>query len=554
MKSKYLRPLLLIIGMVALNVLASFFYVRLDLTEDQRYSLSDATKNLLDQLDEEVYVKVYLDGDLNPGFRHLRESVRETLEEFKAQSGGHLEYRFIDPSAETNGEKRNAFYESLTEKGLIPTNVVEGGEDSRTQKLVWPGALLTYQNKETAVQLLKGNISKSAQENLNLSAENIEYTLATALRELTQKEKKKIGLLSTFSKKLNPVRISDLIVALQKHYEIYQVNLQTSPNLGGLDAVLVVKPDQEFSEDDQLKLDQFIVHGGKAMFLIDQVQTDSVGREGVYAQPTNLKLDELLFRYGLRANPVVVKDLLSAEIPLNIGTMGDKANIQLMPWRFYPLLNSFGKSPITRNLDAIYGRYVGSLDTVGAEGIRKTPLLFTSAYTQNLHAPAVIPYNEAGRKPDPTQYNGGPKAVAYLLEGKFSSLFRNRLLPDDPRAKGFAIQDQPSKIVVVADGDMALNDFDPKREVPLPLGFDRFSPDRHVYANKDFILNAMDYMLDDNGVITARTKEFKLRPLDKIQVDENRTAWQVLNLLGPLVLIALLGGGWYFWRRKEYAV
>ncbi|MDQ1086885.1 gliding motility-associated ABC transporter substrate-binding protein GldG [Siphonobacter sp. SORGH_AS_1065] len=553
MKSKYLRPLLLVIGVVALNVLAGFFYFRLDLTEDRRYSLSDATRNILDQLDDEVYVKVYLDGDLNPGFRHLRESIRETLEEFKAHSGGHLDYRFIDPSAETDAKKRNALYEALTEKGLIPTNVVEGGQDSRSQKLVWPGALLTFQNKETSVQLLKGNISQSAQENLNLSAENVEYSLATALRELTQKEKKRIGLLSTLSKKLNPVRISDLIVALQKNYDIFQVNLQTSPNLDGLDAVLVIKPDQEFSEDDQLKLDQFIVHGGKALFFMDAVQTDSVGREGVYAQPTNLKIDELLFRYGLRANSVVVKDMLSAQIPLNVGTMGDKANIQLMPWRFYPLLNSYGKSPITRNLDALYGRYVGSLDTVAAEGIRKTPLVFTSAYTQTLRAPAVIPYNEAGRKPDPTQYTGGPKAVAYLLEGKFSSLFRNRLLPDDPRSKGFAVQDKPSKIVVVADGDLALNDFDPKRQVPLPLGFDRFSPDRHIYANKDFILNAVDYLLDDNGVITALTKEFKLRPLDKVEIEENKTVWQVLNLLGPLVFIVLLGGGWYFWRQKQFS-
>ncbi|MFT4033708.1 MAG: gliding motility-associated ABC transporter substrate-binding protein GldG [Siphonobacter sp.] len=553
MKPRYFRLLIFIAGLITINVLASFFYFRLDLTEDRRYSLSDATRKLLSQLDEEVYVKVYLAGDLNPGFRNLRESVEETLEEFKAQSGGYVDYRFIDPSAETDTKKRTSLYESLAEKGLVPTNVVEGSEDSRSQKLVWPGALLTYENKETAVQLLKGNISKTAQENLNLSAENVEYTLATALRELVQKEKKKIGLLSTFSKKLNAVRLSDLIVALQKNYEIFQVNVQTSPNLDGLDGILVIKPDQPFSEDDKLKIDQYIIHGGKALFFLDAVQTDSVGKEGVFAQPTDLKLDDLLFRYGLRANAVVVKDLLSGQIPLNVGNMGDRANIQLMPWRFYPLLNSFGSSTITRNLDAVYGRYVGSLDTVAAVGIRKTPLLLTSKYTQLLHAPAVIPYNEAGRKPDPLQYSDGSKVVAYLLEGKFSSLFRNQLLPDDPRSKGFTVQDKESKIIVVADGDMALNEFDQKRQVPLPLGFDRFSPDRHIYANKDFILNAVDYLLDDNGVITARNKEFKLRPLDQVQVKENRAFWQVLNILGPIVLIALLGLGCFWWRKQQYA-
>ncbi|SDM88736.1 gliding motility-associated ABC transporter substrate-binding protein GldG [Siphonobacter aquaeclarae] len=539
-------------GVIALNVLAGFFYFRLDLTEDKRYSLSEATENLLGQLDDEVYVRVYLDGELNPGFRHLQESVRETLEEFKTRSGGHFDYRFIDPS-EGDTKRKEALYESLAGKGLIPTNVVEGGDDNRSQKLIWPGAVMTYGKKEAAIQLLKGNISKSALENLNLSAENVEYTLASALRELTQKEKKKIGLLTTLSKGLDAVRMSDLIVALQRNYEIFQVNLQTSPNLDGLDAILVVKPDQPLAEDDQIKIDQFIIHGGKGLFFVDGATTDSVAREGLFAKPTDLKFNDLFFRYGLRTNAVVVKDLLSAQIPLNVGMMGDRPNIQLMPWRFYPLLNTFGKSPITRNLDAVYGRYIGSLDTVSSPGIRKTPLILTSPYTQLLHAPAVIPYNEASQKPDPARYQGGQKVVAYLLEGTFTSLFKNRLLPDDPRAKGLAVQDKPSKIVVVADGNMPLNEFDSRRQVPLPLGFDRFSPDRHVYANKDFILNVVDYLLDDNGVITARNKEFRLRPLDKVKISENKAFWQVLNLAGPLVLVGLLAAVWFGWRRKQYA-
>lgn len=552
MKSPWLRLLLVVFGVIALNVLASFAYLRLDLTEDRRYSLSEATENLLGNLDEELFVDVYLDGELPAGFQRLQNSIRETLDEFKVHAGNRLTYRFIDPSKTSDPKARAALYDSLAAKGIIPTNVIEGSSDDRRERLLFPGAVLRYGSREAAVLLLRGNVARSAQENLNLSAENVEFNLATALRELARTEKKKIGLLSSYSPNLPGVRLSDLIVSLQKNYELFQVNLPASPNLDGLDAVLVVKPEVPFAEADQFKLDQFIVKGGNALFFVDAAKTDSVGREGVYVFPNPVNLDDLLFRYGVRLNPDVVKDVLSARIPLNVGNLGDKSNIQLVPWRLYPLINNFGPSPIVRNLDAVYVRGTGTLDTVRAAGIVKTPLLLTSPYTQVLQAPAIIPYNEARQEPRPEQYQAGQKVLAYLLEGRFSSAFQNRILPGDPRAAGFAATGQPSKILVCADGDLPLNDFDARRQTPLPLGFDRFSADRHVFANKEFILNAVDFLLDENGVITARNKEVRLRPLDTLRLRDERLTWQVLNLAGPLVLVGLLGSVWYLWRRRRF--
>jgi ABC-2 type transport system permease protein len=552
MKLPWLRLLLVLLGVVALNVLASFVYFRIDLTEDRRYSLSEATENLLGNLEQEVFVDVYLDGDLPAGFQRLQNAIRETLDEFRDRAGTRLTYRFIDPAATTDPKARAALYDTLAAQGIVPTNVVEGGTDNRRERLIFPGAILRYGARETAVLLLKGNVARSAQENLNLSAENVEFNLATALRELTRTEKKKIGLLASYSPNVPGVRLSDIIVSLQKNYELFQVNLPASPNLDGLDAVLVVKPEVPFAEADQFKLDQFIVKGGRALFFVDAAKTDSVGREGIYAFPNPVQLDDLLFRYGVRLNPDLVKDVLSARIPLTVGTLGDKANIQLVPWRLYPLINTFGPSPIVRNLDAVYVRGTGTLDTVRAAGITKTPLLLTSPNTQVLQVPALIPYNEARQVPSPEAYGGGEKMVACLLEGTFQSAFENRILPNDPRARGFAVRGEPSKILVCADGDLPLNDFDARRQVPLPLGFDRYSADRHVFANKEFILNAVDYLLDDAGVITARNKEVRLRPLDALRLRDERPTWQVLNLAGPLVLVGLLGGVWYLARRRRF--
>ena len=558
MKSASFRFFAVVVALVAVNVLSAFVFFRVDLTQEKRYTLSNATQTLLENLPGDVHVNVYLTGDLPPAFKRLENAVRETLDEFAARADKPITYRFIDPDALTNSKEKGKLIEQLQQKGLLPTNLVADEGGKRTEKLIFPGAIVSYEGKETPVLLLKGNKAASKEEQLNQSYEGVEFQLASAIRKLTQtkENRRRVGLLYSHTR-VPPSRFADLLASVQENYDLFFIDLSKPGPIAGLDLVLIPKPDQPFSETDVYKLDQFVVNGGHALFFVDGQRVDSVSNEGTYAQPLNLNLNDLFFRWGVRVNRDVVKDLYSATIPLNVGNLGDKPNIQLLPWRFYPLLNNFGNTTtdrpgnaIVRNLDALLGRFVSTLDTVRSPGIRKTPLLLTSPYTKVLEAPVLISYTEARQQPDPKTYDGGVRIVGCLLEGRFQSLFANQILPGDPRASGFRAVGKPARVMICSDGDLIVNDVNYKREVPYPLGFDRFTG--ISYANKDFALNAIDYLIDPNGVIAARTRTVLLRPLDKIRVNANRTGWQVLNLLGPLVLLGLVGVVWQVVRRRRY--
>ena len=555
MRNKLIQILLVIAAVIGLNVLANHFFFRIDLTEEKRFTINDATKNLLKNLEDEVYVKVYLTGKGIPaGFKRLENAVRETLDEFQIYGGTNIKYAFIDLNSEYKDEKtRNEKIVQLAQKGIPPTNAMATEDGKKTQSLIIPGAVITYKDKEIATLLLKSNSNKSAspQEILNQSYEGVEYQLASAIKNITATQKKKIGIFVNYTR-LPAVNQIDLINALKKNYELYPVDLRQSPTLDGLDAVLVMKPDQVFNDDDKYKIDQFIINGGKALFFVDAVKVDSVAREGSLAQIQSVGLEDLLFKYGVRLNSNLIKDAqMCVAIPLDVGNFGDKANIQLVPWQYYPLINTFGKSPIVKNLDAIYTKYVGSLDTVRANGITKTPLLMTSRYTQILKAPAVMSYNFANKELNANDYKAGVQTVGILLEGKFESLFNNRILPSDQRSATFKSTGKPSKIIVCSDGDIPINDFDKKQNNPLPLGFDKYSG--NTFANKDFVMNAIDYLLDDNGVITARNKEVVLRPLDKVALQDEREYWQGINRIIPIVVLILAGLLKGFLRKRQYA-
>jgi ABC-2 type transport system permease protein len=551
MKSFLFRFGVVLAVLVLVNLLSSFLFFRVDLTQDGRYTLSEATENLLANLDDDIHVNVYLTGKLPPGFKRLETSIRETLNELQARSGKTLTYRFIDPTANPDAKQRAEQQRQLIQKGLAPTSLnftAEGNQ--RTEQLIFPWAIVSYKGREQPVLLLRGNRASSSEEQLNQSIENVEYELASAIRRLTIKEKKVLGVAVSYTN-VEPLRLSDLLATLNEFYDIKLINLQESRDLVGLDGLIVPKPDRAFSEADKYKIDQFVVNGGKALFFVDGLKIDSVGREGTFAQPLNLNLNDLFFRWGIRVNNDIIKDLSCAMIPLNVGDMGDKPNVQMLPWRFFPLINTFGSSPIVRNLDAVYTRFTSTLDTVQAVGIAKTPLLMTSQYTKILKAPALVSYNEARQQPDPRTYNDGVKMIACLLEGRFQSLYANRILPGDPRAATFKAQGESTKIVVCSDGDLLINDINYRTNAPYPLGYERFS--KNTFANKDFVVNAVNYLLDDNGIIAARTKQVTLRPLDKIRLREERLPWQLLNLLGPAVLVAFVGVIWQFVRRRKYA-
>ncbi|MDQ3290832.1 MAG: gliding motility-associated ABC transporter substrate-binding protein GldG [Bacteroidota bacterium] len=553
-KSRDITQFLVLTGVVILlNLLSGFYFIRYDLTEDKRYTMAPATKQLLQNLPRPVHVDVYLEGEFPTGFKRLQAAVRETLEEFRVYSS-NFSYSFIDPSAGTDLKKRNQLYTNLALKGIQPTNLFAMEGDKKVEKLVFPGAIVTAAGKEEPVMLLKGNQAASPDERLNQSIEGLEFELASAIRKLASTNRKRIGLVDGHGE-LSNMEAADFINSLQKYYDVYRVDLNKVPSLQTLSALVIARPTKPFSEVEKYKLDQFIMRGGKALFFIDAVnaELDSIRLQGYFALPYTLNLDDLLFKYGARVNANLVQDINSGQIPIVTGRYGNQPQTQLMNWRYFPLINTFSPNPITRNLDAVYGKFVSTIDSVRVKGIKKTPLLFTSRYTKILTPPITISLNEARVNIKPQLYNKGPQPVGYLLEGSFTSVFTNRPLPEGlPANTGQGISTgKPAKIVIFSDGDLIRNEVNPKNNQPYELGYDRFMRTR--FANKDLVMNTMEYLLDESGLINVRSKQITLRPLDRIRIKDERQRWQILNLVGPLFLLVLFGLIKYYLRRRKFA-
>lgn len=550
-RSDMLTFLAWVAGMILLNVLAANFFFRLDLTEDKRYTIAPVTKQLLGNLQNEVVVDVYLAGDFPAGFKRLQQSVRETLDEFRIYSGSNLRYNFINPNEIADEKQRKDFFSTLAQKGIIPTNLKATEDGKQVERLVFPGAVVKYNGKETAVNLLKGNLAASPDERLNQSVEGLEYELATAIRKVAFPGDKVIGYI-TGQGELEMQQVTDLLGSLQEFYRVARGELSEIPTLEGLDLIIVAKPTNQFTEADKYKIDQFIMKGGRAVFFVDaiHVNMDSVGAGGMFALPYNLNLDDLLFRYGVRLNPTLIMDLNSGFIPMVTGYMGDQPQTEMINWRFYPLLNNFSNHPVTRNLDAIYARFIGTIDTVKADGILKTPLVYTSPYSRILEPPIPISLEEARMEVSPALFKAGPQAVGYLLEGKFTSLFRNRRPPQGVQGQQVKEQGEETKIAVFSDGDLVRNEVNPRTGQAYELGFDRYN--NITFSNRELAMNTIHYLLDADGLINVRSKEIQLRPLDKVRVKEEKTYWQLLNLIAPIVLLGAFGVARYYMRKRKY--
>lgn len=547
MKSK---SLVIALALVLLNILGSWLFFRWDLTEDKRYALSEASVILVEQLESPLQVDVYLDGEGLPGgWERLKKATSETLDELKYHAGNKLNYEFINIENIADEDAKAALLDTLFMLGVQPTNILDRQGGKKTENLVFPYARLRYEDKEEVVLLLKANASLSPQEKLNQSAENLEYSLATAIKNLTIRERKKIGLLSEFTA-LKPVNFAGMINGLQSYYDLFILDAKASETFAGLDAIILPKPDYPIDDSTKFKIDQFIIHGGKALFFVDGLKIDSIGLNGSFAQVLDLNLDDLFFKYGVKVNKDLVKDgLSSAKVPLVVGQMGDKPQIEPIPYPYFPLLNNFGKSPITKNLDMVFTRFSSSIDTIAAPRIKKTALLKTSPYTKVSQAPALVTYDVSRIETNKESYNDGEKAIAYLLEGPFTSLYKNQILPQDPRSAYFKAEGDPSKVIICADGDLIVNDIDRKTGQAFDLGFDRI--DQHKYGNEDFLMNAVAYLIDEEGVIAAKSKDVILRPLDEVKIREKRSSLLMLALLAPSVFIVFFGlTRNYFWKKK----
>jgi ABC-2 type transport system permease protein len=559
---------LLIISSV--NIIAQYFYTRIDLTSEKRYTLAPATKDLLKNLDEYVFFKVYLEGDFRAGFKRLRNETREMLNEFRAYSK-FVEFEFVNPSASENEEERNEVFQLLIEKGLQPTNVHMNDKEGSSEKLIFPGAIVSYMNSETSVDLLKNQMGQAPEEVLNSSIENLEFSLASAILELTSNKRPKVAFIEGHGE-LSKIETADIGNKLMEQYNVSRLRIdgklnslldfKTYDSSGRIiinnkyDALIVAKPDSVFSEKDKFIIDQFLMRGGKIMWLVDPVYAsmDSIKESRTtLGIGLNLNLSDMFFKYGVRMNRELLMDLNSRPIPIITGMIGNQPKQEFRPWYFFPVVSPISKHPIVNNLNAVMTTFPGTLDTISSAKVKKIPLLASSDYTRVSKAPALIDLKITEKPPDPRLYNLPPKLVAVLVEGRFKSLYANRIPPQlaNNDSIGFKEISKRTAQIFVSDGDVIKSQLHYSQNYPLPLGFDQFT--RQTFGNKDFVLNALNYLVDENGLISIRSREIKIRLLDRNRMLEQMVFVKTINVAAPLIFVLFLGMILYWRRKKKYA-
>lgn len=541
-----------LLAVLSLNILGANYFRRFDLTEEQRYTLRNATVEMLAALDEPLHIEVLLGTDLPTGFQRFQKAIVETIEEFGIYSQAKLTYEINDPGAAATEAERNQHYGLRVKQGLSPTRIFANRDGQQSQKLIFPYVILTYGGRKGAVLMLKGSRGAPSEVKLNQSVEGIEFELAVGIQRLSAVNRKRVGILRGHGE-LDSLSINGFVREMIQFYDLQPVDLRVEREIKNFDAIVVSAPKKPFSREDKYKLDQYIMKGGKVLFLMDALKVDmnkAAGR-GTYALPRNLNLDDFFFRLGLRLEKNYVLDVRNfGRYPVLTDAESTVTNLR---WPFFFGAGNYTEHPITRNLDAIYTRFTGSIDTVAAPGIRKTPLLFTSVNTRVLQAPALVSFEQIAAENDPSVYRAGVQPIAYLLEGGFTSLFKNRPLPKKGvNTTDFQAEGKDTKVMVVSDGDVIRNEVIQGK--PMDLGFNPFveGSEPQLYANKDFLFNALAYLTDEHGLITARNKEVKIRPLNRIKVQEERLKWQLINLGLPWVALILFGLIRNFVRKRKY--
>ena len=553
---------------IAVSVISNYLFVRADLTSERRYTLSKATKQMLRKIDEPVLFRVYLEGDFPADFKRLQSETKEMLNQFRAYNS-NIDYEFVNPNSFDNREEQQMFFQKLAAKGIQPTQISVGDGTSRTTQIIIPAADVFYRGRETSVQLIQNQRYVSDVDLLNNSIQNLEYVLGNAIRALARGEKPTIGFLQGHGELNGPV-LYDIQRALQEYYSLDYVTIDgqiqaltahhrsttdtTKYEFYNLyDLLIIAKPTGPFSEKDQYILDQYIMYGGKVLWLLDALDADldSLADRGQFiATRYPLGLDEMLFNYGVRINANVLMDMRCRPIPIQVGLVGDKPQFRFCPWYYFPEIVPLNDHPIVRNLDLIKTDFASSIDLIDND-IRKTVLLTSSEYTRIKNAPAIIDLAEAQTEPDRRLFSANSLPIAVLLEGAFRSAWRNRLSPDftAQAAMGFREQGTESKMIVISDGDIIRNRVMDDGNL-LPLGYDYFTQTQ--YANRDLLLGAVNYLVGDEGMMAARSRNIRLRKLDVMKIREQRSVYQAINIAVPLLLLAAAGGIIVLLRRNRF--
>jgi len=556
MKIRNHQNLLFFICLIILALISFFFFFRIDLTSDKRYSIADQTKMLMAKTDSPLKVVVYLDGDLNPGFLRLKKSTAELLDELSVYSNHNIDIQFENPSLADSPEQREKKYTELQNRGLAPTAVYERDKEGKSiQKVIFPWIEMTYKGKKVQVCLLKNILGNSGEENLNISVENLEFEITDGIRRLVNTEVSKIAFLEGHGE-LSEAETYDISKTLSKYFQIDRGTIATNATiLDNYKAVIIAKPTKPFSESDKFIIDQYIMHGGRVLWLLDGVRISKENLSTIGLSPAielDLNLNDQLFRYGVRINPVLLQDVQCASVPVNIARVGATPQFEPTPWYFAPLLLTSPEHPITRNITEVRSEFCSGIDLVGDnKQVKSQLLLATSDNTHIVGTPTTIDLSQKIKPNDKAYFNAGYVPVAVAMEGNFESDFANRMIPAGlTNTSPIRRQSLNTRQIVVADGGIIRNETTEKDSTTLPLGFDRYM--NQQFGNKDFIQNAVLYLADNDGWMQLRSRTLKLRLLNKKITNEDRITWELINVLVPLGFLLIFGIGYQIQRKRKY--
>ncbi len=552
-----------IVVMVIFGFLSSMTFTRFDFTKEKRYTISTISRQIMESILEPVKVTVYLKGDnFPPEMKKLQHATRDMLNDLQAYSHGNLQFDIVNPlgnGKNLSDDQKEAIYDTLESKGIIGQHYSVKTDNGVIQMLIVPEALVEYKGRSIPVSLMQsqsGMASQSDDEMVNKSIQNLEYVFSSAIKKITAGNRPSIGFTEGHNE-LSDLQLAYAMRSLSDGFNVGRINLDSIPFAGLMTLKLVVipKPDKPFNEAEKYKLDQYIMRGGRVLWTIDPVsaELDSMRGHGMeqLAFPKNLNLDDQLFTYGVRLNTDLIADLICAQIPVASGNVGGQPQLQLLPWLFYPIFIPTSKHPIVKNLDGIRSEFASTIDTLDIKGVKKTILLQSSPNNTRLHTPKLISLEAFEQEPDPKAFKSEPKTVAVLLEGEFVSDFLNRPVPKGINESIPQLnQSVPTQMIVISDGDVFKNQVSAEG-TPYPLGYDHYT--QQTFGNKNLLLNIADYMTGDSRLIALRSKEIKIRLLDRARIRSDKLTWQLINTIVPLCLVLIFAIFQHYIRKRKYA-
>ncbi|MFK7000517.1 gliding motility-associated ABC transporter substrate-binding protein GldG [Flavobacterium oreochromis] len=554
MKYTAKKMISLILGLVAINIISHYIFKRFDLTQDKRYTLSETSLSILKNAQEPLYIDVFLEGNFPTEFKRLQLETKQILEELKAYNSNII-FQFVNPLE--NPDEAEAVMQQFYERGLTPIKITVDDKGKQSQEVVYPWAIATYKGKSTKVPLLKNRMGASTEQKIIHSVQHLEYAFIDAFHKITTEKKKKIAIIKG-KNELPDILKADFLQTVRDNYFIAPFPLdsaKTKPELiekalKTFDLAIIAKPKSSFTDAEKQVLDQFVINGGKSLWLIDAVNVsmEDLNQTGsTLAFANNLGLNDLFFKYGLRINPILIKDMQAVRIALATGKKGSETQYQNYPWLYSPFVYTESKHPIVNNIDGVKFEFANPIDTL-KNNIKKTILLKSSPYSRTIGTPVEVNLEMVNEKPIAKEYVPGNFPVAVLLEGKFHSVFENRVLAF--KSTDFKNVGKETKMIIISDGDIMKNQLD-KNGQPMELGFDKWT--NQLYANKEFLMNCVNFLLDDNGLINIRSKEVDLPLLDKEKVYEEYTYIQFITVGAPLIILALFGLIFNYLRKRKFA-